>query len=227
LTKTIGKIICKQTGLRASRSGDGSWGPFSANGTYHYEFAIQRWSDNIWIGPTHHFYFEPFERSDYFIRLNTNNPGSGLDALLDVGDHQTDLIITRYKELWGDQPGQNDALTIDGTDVVNAATCPIAQRVNALFAYDKGSDGVSDVTTPIASLAAIPFVTGVDLFIPATVPPSGTVTVALTPRDGGGQTQTLHLPNWPSLTDRVSIQFKDYLPPATTRHDPDRPAWWF
>lgn len=203
-------------------SGDGSWGPFAANGTYHYELAIVRAG-----APTHHFYFEPFERSDYFIRLNTNDPGTGLDALVDLSDHQTDLVITRYKELWGDQPGQNDALTIDGTNVVNAATCPVAQRVNALFAYDKGSDGVSDVSAPIASLFAIRFITGVDLFIPATVPPSGTVTVALTPRDGGGRMQTLNVPNWSSLTDRVSIQFKDYLPPATMRHDMDRWWWWF
>jgi pimeloyl-ACP methyl ester carboxylesterase len=188
-------------------SGDGSFGPFNASGERHYEFALVDPGK-----PTHHFYFEPFPRSDYLIRLNTQQPGQGLDALQDVSDRQTDLIIVRYKEFWGDQGAQNDVLQIDGINVVNAATCPIDKRVNAIFAFDKGTDDISDVSQPIPILFALPFLTGVDLFVPAANPPDRTVSIALTPRDGGGKTQVLNVPNWPSLTDRVSLQFHDYFP---------------
>ena len=187
-------------------SGDGAWGPFNATGGRYYEFAVLRPEF------THHFYFEPFPRTDYLIRLNTEEPGAGIGSYMDFGDRQTDFIIVRYKELWGDQGAQNDALQIDGTNVVNAATCPIDKRVNAMFAFDKGADGISDVSTPIPLFFALPFLTGVDLFVPAATPPSGTVAVVLTPRDGGGKSQTLNVPNWASSTDRVSLQFHDYFP---------------
>ena len=186
-------------------SGDGSFGPFDANGDRHYEFAILRTGQY-----THHFYYEPFARSDYLIRLNTEEQGTGIGNFLDFSLGQADLIITRYKELWGDQDGQNDALTINGTNIVNAATCPINKRVNAIFAFDKGADGVSDVSVPIPLFFALPFITGVDLFIPAATPPTGTIHVVLTSRDGGGKTQTLNVPNWSSATDRISLQFHDY-----------------
>jgi len=206
-----GKRLASKPRAVYSLSGDGSWGPFNANGDRHYEFAIVRWRDGLEIGPTHHFYFEPFERSDYLIRLNTNDPGTGLDMLVDVSERQTDLIITRYKELWGDQPGQDDKLEIAGTNVVSAATCPIDKRVNAIFAFDVGADGVSDVSRPIPVFFALPFLTGVDLFVPSATPPDSTVSIVLTPRGGGGKTEVLNVPNWASLTDRVSLQFHDYL----------------
>jgi len=186
-------------------NGDGSWGPFDANGNRHYEFALLRPGEF-----THHFYFEPFPRSDFLIRLNTEEPGAGIGAYLDVNDRQTDLIIVRYKEFWGDQGAQNDTLQINGTNVIDVATCPIDKRVNAIFAYDNGADGISDVSTPIPFFFALPFITGVDLFVPAAVPPDQTVSIVLTPRDGGGKTQVLNVPNWPSLSDRVSLQFHDY-----------------
>ena len=201
-----GKRLASRPRTVYSLSGDGSWGPFDGNGDRHYEFAIVRAG-----AATHHFYFEPFPRSDYLVRLNTQEPGQGIDALLDSSDRQTDLTIVRYKELWGDQGAQNDVLQIDGTNVVNTATCPIDKRVNALFAFDKGSDGVSDVSTPIPLFFALPFLTAVDLFIPAATPPDWTVSVVLTPRGGGGKTQALNIPNWASSTDQVSLQFHDYL----------------
>jgi pimeloyl-ACP methyl ester carboxylesterase len=187
-------------------NGDGSWGPFSANGNRHYEFALLRPGEF-----THHFYFEPFPRSDYLIRLDTEEPGTGIGTALDVNDRQTDLIVVRYKEFWGDQGAQNDALQINGMNVVNAATCPIDKRVNAIFAFDKGADGISDVSTPIPFFFALPFITGVDLFVLAANPPDQTVSIVLTPRDGGGKTQVLNVANWPSLTDRVSLQFHEYV----------------
>ena len=57
---------------------DGNWGPFKAKGGQHYEFAL------VLQGAfTHHLYYEPFFRSDYLIRLNTEEPGTGLGAALE------------------------------------------------------------------------------------------------------------------------------------------------
>ena len=57
--------------------------------------------------------------------------------------------------------------------MINAATAPITKRVIGMFAFDTGSDGVSNVATPHPVFFALPFLSGVDLFIPAATPPSG------------------------------------------------------
>ena len=53
---------------------DGAWGPFRGSSDRYYELAI------LLPGSTHHFYFEPFIRSDRLVRLLTQPPGTGLDA---------------------------------------------------------------------------------------------------------------------------------------------------
>ena len=200
-------------------SGDGSFGPFRAIGGQHYEFALVKEG-----AFTHHFYFEPFYRSDYLIRLQTGEPGVGVGAYMETSDYTTNLILTRYKEFWGDQGAQNDSLEINGTNVVNAATCPVFKTgvplvlgPVAIFAYDEHVDRTSNVSTPIAYYYQQPFLTGVDLFIPGVTPPDGTVPVVLTPR-GGGAPQVVNVANWASESHRISIQFNDY------RQDIN--SWW-
>ncbi len=186
---------------------DGAWGPFKAKGGQHYEFAL------LLEGAfTHHFYYEPFFRSDYLIRLNTEDPGTGLGAVLEpeTSDDTSDLIFIRYKEFWGDQGVENDTLLIDGVNVVNAAICPISRLVNAIFSYDNNLDGVSDLSAPIFPFG-LPFLTGVDLFIPGADPPNATISNVLTPRSGGGIEEVVNVPNWASSNHRTTIQFHDYV----------------
>jgi pimeloyl-ACP methyl ester carboxylesterase len=185
-------------------SGDGSWGPFRAIGGAHYEFALLRTNE-----PTHHFYYEPFLRSDHLIRLQTEPAGGPISTYTDSSDRQTDLIIFRNKELWGDQGAENDVLTVNGTNIVSPATHPIERFVNATFVFDKGADGVTNLGVPVEPFASISFLAAVDLFIPASIPPDGTVSCILWPRDGG-HPQTINIPNWASSTDKVTLQFNDY-----------------
>jgi pimeloyl-ACP methyl ester carboxylesterase len=185
-------------------SGDGAWGPIRIERGGHYEFAIARSG-----APTHHFYFEPFQRSDYLVRLLTSEPNQGVDALIEKAAGHSALVVTRYKELWGDQGSQSDVLTVDGTNVVNAATSPRSKLTIGLIAFDAGSDGSSNLSAPLPALSGLPFITGVDLYIPAAQPPSRTVTVGLQSR-GAGPVRTLRFPNFPSTTDAVSVQFDDY-----------------
>jgi len=185
-------------------SGDGSWGPFRAIGGEHYEFALLRAGAS-----THHFYYEPFLRSDRLIRLQTEPAGGPISTFTDSSDRQTDLIIFRNKELWGDQGAENDVLEVNGTNIVSPATHPIERFVNATFVFDKGADGVTNLGVPVAPFSSISFLAGVDLYIPGANPPDATVSLVLVPRDGG-HTQTINIPNWASSTNSVTIQFDDY-----------------
>lgn len=183
---------------------DGAWGPFRASTRKHYEFAL------VW-GPeqTHHFYFQPFRHDDHLIRLLTSQPGTGLDTLREKSDRHSTLTVVRYKEWWADQGAQNDVLEIDGLNILNAANAPRTKRVNAMFAFDVGSDGVTDLTAPHPVLFTLPFLTGMDVFIPATDPPDRTVRIEMTARAGDGSTDVVNVPNWASSRHHISVQFPD------------------
>ena len=196
-------------------SGDGAWGPFHANGGWYYEFVLYR-SGAL----PQHFYAEPYMRSDYLIRLQTSD---AINAYLDKSDHTTNLVILRDKEIWGDQGIQNDSLEINGVDVVYPVPFAITKRVSGVFVFDQGAllppprfsdgvpDGVSHLGAAILPFYLQSFLTGVDFVIPGVTPPDSTIPVVLTPRDGGGKTQVINIPNWASSGDAVSLRFHDYL----------------
>jgi pimeloyl-ACP methyl ester carboxylesterase len=184
---------------------DGSWGPVRGlRSGRRYEFAL------VLPGSTvHHLYFEPFKRSDHLVRLLTSQPGGGVNLLIERSPNHSAVTIVRYKEFWGDQGAESDTLSVNGTNVLNPATAPITKRVIGMFAFDVGSDGASNVTVPHPVFFSLPFLSGVDLFLPAASPPAGRVTVALRSR-GAGRTRELAFPNFPSSTDSVSVGLNDF-----------------
>jgi Lipase C-terminal domain/Alpha/beta hydrolase family len=188
--------------------GDGEWGPFEADGRKRYEFAIVRPG-----AATHHLYFEPFIRSDSWVRLLTSPVEGGIGGLLNVSDDHSGMVLVRYKEWWGDQGDRNDVLEVNGEDILNATNTPIDKRAIGIFAFDEETDGATDLSAPMANFAGLPFITGVDLFIPASgsETPDDTISVVSTPRGGGGKEVSLNVPNWTSSTDRISVQFSDHL----------------
>jgi pimeloyl-ACP methyl ester carboxylesterase len=183
--------------------GDGSWGPLSVDPEKHYEFELSRATGR------QHIYVQPFVRTNRLVRLLSSEPGAGVDALWDKGEGHANLAIIRNKEWWGDQGGDSDALAINGTDVINAATTPQSKRAIGIFVYDEGADGASDVSMAVPAFFALPFLTAVDLYLPAATPPDGVITLAATPRLGTG-VETINVPNFASSTDRVSVQFRDF-----------------
>jgi hypothetical protein len=192
-------------------SGDASWGPLEAKAGAYYEFALIR------DGNTHHFYYEPFIRSDYLIRLTTSSLEGGIANFLDKSDRHSSIVVMRNKELLGDQsPDNTDTLTINGVSVCTPELCPLERNVIAFFAFDDGSDGVSNTDTIPFPFNLIHFMSGVDLFLPAVSPPDDSITLELAPRGGGGRKQVINVPNWASSTDRISVQFNDYLQDATS-----------
>jgi hypothetical protein len=187
--------------------GNGDWGPFQGKAGMNYEFTLVREALNV------HFYYEPFIRSDYLIRLNNEVPGKGLGSHMDAREGQSDMYISRNKEFWGDQGAENDKLTINGTNIITPEICPLNHLVIAIFVYDNGADGKSDLSEPIQYYFTVIsfFLSGADLYIPASDPPNATVSLILTPRGGSGATQVINVPNWSSTTDRMSVQFNDFI----------------
>jgi hypothetical protein len=159
---------------------------------------------------TAHYYPEPFERSDRFVRLLS---APALAPFIDSGPNHTVGAVTRMREWWGDQasPGDNDRLEINGLNVINPSIAPRMRRVIAVFVLDRNSDGVTDTSASLFPFNALSFLTGVDIFMPASSDASGTISFTETVRGTGGHTETINIPNWPSDQHTVSVYFKDYV----------------
>jgi pimeloyl-ACP methyl ester carboxylesterase len=189
----------------------GHFGPVTVQAGRRYEFAEVRPGF-----PTHHFYPEPFLRTDHLVRLLESDPLRLAGGVPDPGS--VALVIIRYKELWGDQGSQSDIVRINGVSVCNSVTCPLSKEVNGLFAADFDHDGPDASTTetwPPYNDASPYFISSVDVFAPAQSPPTGEVTVTLSDR-GGGPLHMISFPNFPSTTDVVSVQLDDFTQPTAT-----------
>jgi len=192
----------------------GEWGPVRVNGQKHYEFTVMRPdSENV-----AHYYRQPFLRDDYLIRVLSSSPDSGIIANTDVGPNHAAAVLIRYKEWWGDAGASNDTLEINGVNVINAATSPRSNLTIGVHAFDKSADGITDVSAPIPYFFAQFFQTGVDVFMPASDPPDGTISFVNAPRGDATRLQVVNTPNWASEDHRISIQFNDYVQ--------DINSWW-
>jgi hypothetical protein len=206
--KTGARVGSKPQATYPMDGATGAWGPFDGKRGANYEFCLVREAF------TTHYYFEPTIRSDYLIRLATEAAGGqGLSSHMDTSDRQTNILITRGKEFWGDQGADNDAVTINGTNIITPDICPLNKLINIIFVYDKDADGKSDLSapTPYFFNAISVFITGADLYMPAADPPDGTISLVLTPRGGGGKTQVINIPNWLSTKHRIGVLFNDFV----------------
>jgi hypothetical protein len=204
INQTTGQRIGKKPIKSFLVGSTGYWGPVAAQAGQRYEFTLVRPNK-----PIHHFYYQPFLRSDHLLRLLES------DALRSAGGapspQSVAMVIVRYKEIWGDQKGQNDVLKVDGVKASNASTCPLNREVNALFVADFNHDNHSEPTQtwPPYEQASQYFLSSSDVFAAAHAPASGKVTVSIRDR-GRGPVLTVTFPNWPALTDDVTVQLNDY-----------------
>jgi pimeloyl-ACP methyl ester carboxylesterase len=184
-------------------SGDGSFGPLDLEADVPYEFEITRPGAGV-----HHVYPQPFVRSSNLFRVLTSEPGGLADSFWEPAETTQNLTVLRNEEWWADQGDRNDVLAVDGTSVLTAENSPRSNRTIGIFLHDAGSDGISgSVTDPPPS--GLPFLTGIDLVIPAADPAEGTTSVRATPRNGAGD-ETVCLPALSSTNHRMSVQFNSY-----------------
>jgi hypothetical protein len=177
----------------------GAWGPVAAKAGQRYEFAL--------VGPvkTIHVYMEPFARSDYAIRLLGSVPIS-TEAGKFPG--RTGAVQIRYKEYWGNEPGQNDELLINNLELCTAKLCPWEKEVNAYFAFDWEGKEESTLNEEPA-LSKLPFIQAAQVYLRGHTPPDEIDHYQLNSRGGGGL-RTLNVPNWEGTTNQVEIFWNDF-----------------
>ena len=154
---------------------------------------------------TIHVYFEPFVRSDYAIRLLGSVPIS-TEAGKFPG--RTGGVQIRYEEYWGDQPGENDELLINGLELCTASLCPLSKEVNAYFAFDWEGKEESTLNEEPA-LSKLPFIQAAQVYLRGHTPTDEIVSYQLNSRLGGGL-RTLNVPNWEGTTNQVEIFWNDF-----------------
>lgn len=127
-------------------------------------------------------------------------------------------IILRNREWWSNHPtGQNDILEITttsashGTEAAGNILTPATGNgsVGIHVHDDEATPGVSTLDL-LPFFSSQPFQTGVDVFMPATDPPDGTISFANAPRGDTGNMQVINTANWASSGHRMGILFRDY-----------------
>lgn len=198
----------------------GEWGPYKVNGQQHYEFELQR-PDSSQVG---NLYYQPFIRDDYWVRLLSALPNSGTIVNTVTGPDHAAAVVLRYREWWTTHPsGMQDVLDVSTTRPSAAGEPPVNALQNVIsngiavagsaigiHVHDNPADRVSSVAV-IPYFAAQPFQNGADVYMPAGDPASGTITFSNAPRGDTSRRQVLRTPNWPSSTNRIAINFNDYV----------------
>ena len=93
------------------------------------------------------------------------------------GPRHSALTIVRYKELWGDQGAESDVLD-QRHERDQRGHGADHKRVIGMFAFDTGSDGVSNVATPHPGVLRAPVPERRGPVHPGRRPPTGKVSVA-------------------------------------------------
>ena len=205
-------VVDRATGQRISDGpvysttlpASGDWGPFKVDPRKRYEFAVIREGQ-----VTIHNYPEPFERDDHLYRVND---AQVLRPFLDSGPNSGIVVVLRMREWWGDQPTAqgNDSLTVGGLQVINPAIAPRLRRILAVFNFDDGLDGQSDTSAALPPFSAVPFLTAVDNYIPASPGATGTIAVREVMRGAKRHTKALNIPDWPSSEGVSTVHFREY-----------------
>jgi pimeloyl-ACP methyl ester carboxylesterase len=207
--------VNKNTGVRIKSTPDYST-LINADGNFTFPHATAGSNYEFYLTSTvdatsAHYYYEPFIRSDYLIRLKYLAP-SILALLMPESVNYSNLVFIRDKELLGVNTmyPNEDSLKINGTELC-AGVLPGVGLVGtpiALFIFD-GSEGVSPELITSGPVASLPFIAGLDFFMAAANPPDSTISIVLNGRFSG-KTQMVNVPNWQSTTDTITVQMWDY-----------------
>jgi pimeloyl-ACP methyl ester carboxylesterase len=198
----------------------GAWGPLKVNGAKHYEIALQAKPG----GKIQHLYLQPFIRSDYLVRLITAQEDSYTAVNTNSGPNHSTVVVSRYREWWVNRGDKNDSLEIAETGQPPVDVLAPLRGGPCANSPGGGCDGTigihihDDKATPGQTTSVLldpfkdqGFQSGVDVFLPAANPPTGTITATNVPRGDQSKVQKLAAPNWPSSTDAITFEFNDYV----------------
>ncbi|MCW5892257.1 MAG: hypothetical protein KIT14_17185 [bacterium] len=231
ISGTTGHRIGATPAATFSLGADGAFGPVAVDGRKHYEFSATSPASAL----NSHYYLQPFIRSDHLIRLLSSPPGSTILTNTAVGPDHAAAVLLRYREWWANQGASNDTMYVTTTSptwdddpvtptppslnvLQDPASAPRTSNKIGAHIHDAGSDKVSTLA-PIPFFVAQVFQTGVDIWMPATEPPDGTISFHGQPRGDTTRPQVINVPNWASDVHRIVVQFNDHTqdtPPAAT-----------
>ncbi len=216
-------VVDSETGARTDEEplavfeigADGDWGPVELESGAHYEKVLLR-DDRA----DHHFYRQPLLRNTHLLRLNTSPADSAILENTNAGPDHAALVVSRDMEWRGAVgEGENDVLEITTVSPrwgdqgpVNAIVEGVGNGNIALHLHDAES------TPAISTLELLPyfpdqaFQSGVDVYMPATSPPDGVISLVSRPRGDSDREQAINVPNWASSDHRISVIFNDWLP---------------
>lgn len=197
-----------------SIAADGSWGPVAVNGQQLYELYVTREGFS-----GHHFYFQPWHRGSSLVRMNLAPPNSQIVANTNLSDNHLATTVVRQREWWTTHPtGQNDLLHVATTSpsrgdqpAVNVLTNVTSNSLIGIHLHDAAASPSDSTLAPLPFFPTQPFQTGVDVYMPASEPPDGTVSFVNAPRGDTTRLQVLNIPNWASASHRTTVTFNDFV----------------
>ncbi|MET0388870.1 MAG: alpha/beta fold hydrolase, partial [Polyangiales bacterium] len=186
---------------------DGQWGPTLVDPDSFYELELSGSS-----GVTTHFYGQRFLRSTNLVRLLSGPPDSASRMNTNTGDGHAAITVSRQRE-WLETDTLEIGTKTATTDqpAVNALTpaAGAALSIGIQIHDDAASPGESSLDAlPYFSEQAFQY--GVDVYMPASDPPDGTITLTNAPRGDASKLQVLHVPNWQSSKHHIAISFSDF-----------------
>jgi pimeloyl-ACP methyl ester carboxylesterase len=197
---------------------DGNWGPVMVDSRKRYEFALVPTGE----GPTHHLYQQKFLRDTDFVRLLSGEPDSATRVNTHTSDTHSTLVLSRMREWYGgddaDLPGdQADTLEVATTSpsagdeaAVSVLQPYIGNGTIGLHVHDAQASPGDSTLDPLPYFGSQPFQGGIDVFMPATEPPDGTITITNVPRGNTEKPQVMSVPNWQSSKHSISVMFADF-----------------
>ena len=189
----------------------GDFGPLRVDPDTFYELVLS--ADDRY----HHFYPQRFIRSTPFVRLLSGDAESDTAKNTHTGDTHAAVIAMRMRE-WK----TSDVLRIRTTSASGGDQKPVNAMTDEVGIESGGFGSIGihihdDEATPGESsrellpyFASQSFQTGVDVFMPASEPPDGTITFTNLPLGDAKHPQVIRMPNWASSTHRITVMFADY-----------------
>jgi hypothetical protein len=193
---------------------DGSFGPVSVDGDKTYEIAIT----NPGTNSTMHFYYQPFIRSTYILRLQMATPTSPSYVNTNRGPNHSVAVAIRYREWWAGNAAARDSLEVrtwswSGVqEPVNVLSRSTSNALAGIHIHDDAATPRQTTLNPLPYFSQQAFQTGVDVYIPSSPNgPNGIVRFTNIPRGDASRPQVINALNWPSDRHGIQIEFNDFV----------------
>jgi len=208
----------------------GDWGPVVVSADKHYEWAVSAPNSG-----TQRFYMQRFLRSSHLVRLLSGPPDSPIRVATNRTPNHSTVLAMRMREWYGD-PGQTPAggggglaarprdpakmdqleVTSPGADPVDIMRPRMSNGVIAIHIHDDAATPGESTYGALAPFSdpsctnCTAFQTTADVFMKASDPPTGTITLRNVPRGETDKPQVINVPNWPSTDSLITAVFSDY-----------------